>query len=180
MIDTERMRTINFAGKLDTGAEFVNTWFTGDPVQMRPGDGTFLPAFEEAVRSMKGGEKRTITIPADQAYGDWSEDNVVTLPANQVPNAEKLPVGGFVQMATPQGPVDVKVVSVNPETVTLDCNHRFAGHDLTFDIEVVLDGTESTIEREEMFGGGCSCGCHKLQEQLMPEKYGHHHHHHHR
>ena len=37
----------------------------------------------------------------------------------------------------PQGPVNVQVVAVNEETVTLDANHPLAGKNLIFDLEVV-------------------------------------------
>jgi len=37
----------------------------------------------------------------------------------------------------PQGPVNVQVIAVNEETVTLDANHPLAGKKLIFDLEVV-------------------------------------------
>jgi FKBP-type peptidyl-prolyl cis-trans isomerase 2 len=37
----------------------------------------------------------------------------------------------------PAGPVNVKVIAVNEDTVTLDANHPLAGKKLIFDLEVV-------------------------------------------
>jgi FKBP-type peptidyl-prolyl cis-trans isomerase 2 len=43
----------------------------------------------------------------------------------------------MLQGNSPQGPVNVKVVEINEETVTLDGNHPLAGKKLIFEIEVV-------------------------------------------
>ena len=50
---------------------------------------------------------------------------------------EGVSVGDMLQGFGPMGPINVKVVEVNEETVTLDANHPLAGKKLIFDLEVV-------------------------------------------
>lgn len=175
----QKRYSVHYVGTLEDGAEFANTWTGRAPIVVVPGSGEFLPAFEDAVCALGRGGKRVVTIPCAQAYGAYDPANVVTVPEGQVPNAEELPVGGFIEVGTPYGKARVRVLSREGGAVTLDCNHELAGHDLTFDIEVISDGTESIVERERLDSGGCSCGCDKLKHQLAPEVYGHHHHHDH-
>ena len=58
-----------------------------------------------------------------------------SIPKTQVP--EGVSVGDMLQGFGPMGPINVKVVEVNEETVTLDANHPLAGKKLIFDLEVV-------------------------------------------
>ena len=57
---------------------------------------------------------------------------------NQVP--EGIKVGDMLQAMTPNGPVNVTVLAVNEDTVTLDANHPLSGKKLIFELEVVSVG----------------------------------------
>ena len=84
------------------------------------------------------GEKKTVHIPAAEAYGERSDDMILFFPADQVPDFEKIEVGMKLFLQGPGGmPVPVTVVEVSPEGVKLDANHELAGCDLNFDIELV-------------------------------------------
>jgi FKBP-type peptidyl-prolyl cis-trans isomerase 2 len=43
----------------------------------------------------------------------------------------------MLQAMTPNGPVNVTVLAVNEDTVTLDANHPLSGKKLIFELEVV-------------------------------------------
>jgi peptidylprolyl isomerase len=81
------------------------------------------------------GETKTIEIETENAYGQRLEHLITEVAKNQVP--ESIQVGETLQGNTPNGPIIVKVVSVNEESVTLDANHPLAGQKLIFDLELV-------------------------------------------
>ena len=97
-----------------------------------------IAGFDAAVVDMEVGEKKTVHIPAADAYGERRNDLVMHFPAAQVPNIEQIKVGDKLFLTTPAGqPVPVTVIGVNADGVMLDANHELAGKDLNFDIELV-------------------------------------------
>ena len=79
----------------------------------------------------------TVTIPADEAYGEHLEELLMEVPVSEVPEDIKPEVGMMLQIATDDGDMEVQIVEVNDKVVVLDANHPLAGEDLTFDIEVI-------------------------------------------
>ena len=87
---------------------------------------------------MPVGEKKSVHIPAAQAYGERRDDLLMNFPAEQVPNMEQIKVGDKLFLQAPNGmPIPVTVVDVDASGVVLDANHELAGQDLNFDIELV-------------------------------------------
>ena len=99
--------------------------------------GQMIPGFDAAVKDMVLGEKKTVKIPAAQAYGEYNPQAVQRVPVANIPNADQLPVGQTVYFNGPMGPFPAKVVEVDSEYATFDMNHELAGKDLTFEIELV-------------------------------------------
>ena len=84
---------------------------------------------------MEVGDKKTITIDYNNAYGEYNDDMIVEVPKNQVP--EGVQVGAMLQTFGPNGPAIVKVVEVNEENIKIDANHPLAGKNLIFELEVL-------------------------------------------
>lgn len=100
--------------------------------------GQMIPGFDAAVEAMEQGETKTVHIPAADAYGERNEELVQRIPVDQIPNADKLPVGQTVYMQGPGGqPFPVFVKSIEEGVVTFDMNHELAGKDLNFEITLV-------------------------------------------
>lgn len=165
MLQAGQKVSIQYAGELENGNTFVNTWVNGGPVEVTIGAGELLPLFEQTLKGMQHGERKHVFIPVDQAYGPYDEGNVVSVPAENIPDAHLLRAGCVVNMQTSIGSARVKVLGREGDNILLDCNHELAGHDLTFEIELVQDGTETLVQREQG-AHGCGCGCDKLKEQL--------------
>lgn len=127
----------HYRGTLDDGTQFDSSYDRGEPIEFTCGAGQMIPGFDAAVVDMALGEKKSVHIPAKDAYGDYNEQAVQKIPAAQVPNADQLPVGQTVYFNSPYGPMPAKVVSVTIDEVVLDMNHELAGKDLNFDIELV-------------------------------------------
>ena len=87
------------------------------------------------------GDKKTVTIPAAEAYGERKDDMMIDVPRAHVP-ADILPeIGLDLVLQDENGrPMPVTVVFIDEEKITLDANHQLAGQDLIFDIELVRIG----------------------------------------
>ncbi|RME11500.1 MAG: peptidylprolyl isomerase [Ardenticatenia bacterium] len=128
---------VHYTGKLDDGTVFDSSEGR-EPLEFTVGAEQVIPGFEQAVEGMEEGETRSVTIPANEAYGEHREDLVVVIPRNQLPPDIEPEIGMQLQVREPTGQsFVVTVTAFDDETVTLDANHPLAGKDLTFDIEVV-------------------------------------------
>ena len=128
----------HYRGTLDDGTQFDSSYDRGEPIAFTCGAHQMIAGFDAAVIDMEVGEKRTVHIPAADAYGERRDDLVLRFPAAQVPNIDEIKVGDKLFLTTPAGqPVPVTVIEVDAEGVTLDTNHELAGKDLNFDIELV-------------------------------------------
>ncbi|NHM15181.1 peptidylprolyl isomerase [Eggerthellaceae bacterium zg-887] len=129
---------VHYTGTLDDGTTFDSSLDRGEPIEFTCMAGQMIPGFDAAVKDLAIGETKTVRIPAAEAYGEYDEGLVQRVPANQIPNANQLPVGQTVYMMGPGGqPFPVIVREVTDDTVALDLNHELAGKDLTFEITLV-------------------------------------------
>ena len=61
---------INYSGKLINGTEFDSSYKRGQPLVFQVGLGQVIKGWDEGLIGVKKGDKKTLTIPADKAYGD--------------------------------------------------------------------------------------------------------------
>lgn len=109
----------------------------GNPLTFLVGAGQIIPGLEERMIGMKQGEKRTIEVPAEEAYGPVDPNLIQQAPREYFQGID-LEVGLPLQAQTPEGQIiSMVVVDFDENTVTVDLNHPLAGRDLVFDIEVV-------------------------------------------
>jgi peptidylprolyl isomerase len=128
---------VHYTGKLEDGTVF-DTSQESDPVQFTIGGGEVIQGFEEAVVGMEPGEKKTASIPADDAYGPRRDEMIVEVSRDNLPEDFEPQVGQQLQVHQPSGQVAlVTVKDVNSEGVVLDANHPLAGKQLKFDIQLV-------------------------------------------
>ena len=112
-----------------------------EPLEFTLGSGQVIAGFDSGVTGMAVGEKKTVNIPCEDAYGPVQEEAKQDVPRAQIPAEIPLEVGIQLQMQSPQGQViPVTVVEITDEAVTLDANHHLAGKDLTFALELVSIG----------------------------------------
>lgn len=165
MAEIGEVALVNYSGRLDDGREFESNKRTGEPLEVKLGSGRLLPLVEKAICDMNIGDRQTIRLEPEQAYGLYDKNLVMTAPKASLPNADSLPIGGFIEIKTERGTIRAKVVSVDPEGVVLDCNHELAGQTVSFEIELLSIIHEAAIDRE-LHPAGCACGCDKLKEQI--------------
>lgn len=128
----------HYRGTLDDGSVFDSSYDRGEPIEFIAGAGQMIPGYDAAVLEMEIGEKRTVNIPAKEAYGEYDERNIAQVPVSAIPNADQLPVGECIMVPLENGgSARVKVVKIEDGTVHLDANHELAGQALTFEIELL-------------------------------------------
>ena len=134
---------VHYTGRLDDGRVFDSSR-ERDPLQLTLGEGRLIPGFEEALTQMEPGEERTVKVPVDRAYGPHRPDLVLSVDRSELPADIQPEVGQHLEVQHDDGDVTlVKIAEVSGGQVTLDANHPLAGHDLTFDLELVaIDGDE--------------------------------------
>ncbi len=128
---------VHYTGRLNDGTVF-DTSETRGAITFEIGKGKMIPGFEAAVEGMEPGEKKTATIPADEAYGPRLQQLTFTLPREQLPDDFEAEPGQMLRMQYRDGrEMNVIVTEVREDAILLDGNHPLAGQDLTFDIELV-------------------------------------------
>lgn len=125
---------VHYTGKLEDGTVFDSSG-EEEPLEFTLGEGKIIAGFEKAVEGMEEGESKSVTLPPDEAYGEFKEEGKVTVERSAMPQDVEPQVGQMYQLTMDGGGVvNVSVVDIADDTVTLDANHPLAGRDLTFDI----------------------------------------------
>ena len=136
MINEKSSVVVNYTGKLEDGTIFDSSLNEGrEPLTATLGQGALIPGFENGLIGMSVGDKKTIEITPEDAYGPINEESVLKIEKTKVP--ENVEVGMLLQTFGPGGVSVVKVLEINEEDVLIDANHPLAGKKLIFDLEVL-------------------------------------------
>ena len=128
---------VHYTGTLDDGSVFDSSEGR-DPLEFTAGAGQMIKGFDAAVIGMKIGEVKTVTLPAEDAYGLYDEELLLVFSKDELPEGMDPKIGDQIPLSGPGGrTMTVPVVDVSETTITVDANHRLAGKDLTFEIELV-------------------------------------------
>ena len=137
MIEDGQKVKIHYTGTLDDGSQFDSS-AGHDPLEFEMGAGMVIPGFESGVKDMAVGEKKSIHIPAAEAYGERREEMVMEFERAELPEGLEPKVGMGLQMQGPQGqPVHVQITAIGETAVTIDANHPLAGQNLNFELELI-------------------------------------------
>jgi peptidylprolyl isomerase len=128
---------VHYTGKLTNGEQFDSS--TGrEPLEFTVGAGQMIKGFDAAMPGMKVGEKKTINILPEDAYGVKDEQAIIEFPKENIPKEMKPEVGMQLQLRNESGqPFPVTIAEIKDEIIVLDANHSLAGKELFFDIELV-------------------------------------------
>lgn len=128
--------SVNYTGKFEDGTIFDSSLVEGrEPITAKIGEKQVIPGFENGLLEMEVGEKKTVEIEPEDAYGPYRSEMVFDVPKTQFP--EGISVGDILNAQSQMGPVNVTVLEIAEETVKIDANHPLAGKKLIFDLEVV-------------------------------------------
>lgn len=128
---------VNYVWKFEDGEEFDNSYTRGSPLEFTVWAGWIIPGFDTAVRWMKVWDKKTVTIPPEEAYWLRDESKIEVIPREELVFLEESWLTLAVWELIPTIAWNFEIIAVDDENVTIDANGQMAGKTLVFDIELV-------------------------------------------
>lgn len=125
------------------------------PLAFLTGAGNIVPGLEEALLGKKKGDRFTVDVPPEKAYGLRKEELIQAVPRTSFPPELELEPGRQLRGRDANGNDKmVVVVEVGDEEVKVDENHPIAGATLHFDVEVVGVREATAEERQHRHAHG--------------------------
>ena len=129
---------VSLAYTLEVDGEVVAQTEPGEPMDYLHGAENIVPGLEAALNGRKLGDKLSVTLAPDDAYGEYDPEDIDEIPREDVEHLEDLEVGMVIEVEDDEGDVYLAFVrEIGDETVTLDFNPPLAGKTLTYHVEVV-------------------------------------------
>lgn len=113
-----------------------------EPIVVRLGGMHIIPGLDEALVGKDVGEKGTVEIPPEKAYGPHDESLVKSAPVKNF--AEKPQVGMRISSEGQEG----VIVNIVGKRAVVDFNHVLAGKTLTYEYEIeeVVESPEEQVK----------------------------------
>ena len=169
-IENNVVVSLAYQVKLEDGA-VVDQSTVDAPLDYLHGNNNLIPGLEKALEGQAAGDKFSVTVGPEEAYGEHSDALVQRVPANVFQGVDQIEVGMRFLADTDQGPIPVEVTEVDGDEVVVDGNHMLAGQTLTFDVEVVAvrEATQEELDHGHVHQAGdhdhghehgedCGCG----------------------
>ncbi len=127
----------HYTVKQQDGEVFDSSAAQGGAVQAALGAGQLVPGVDMSLVGMNEGEKQTVSLDPDEAYGERDEQLVFTLDRKKLPGELVPEIEMEITLSVQDQEVVAKVVKVEDDQVTLDANHPLAGQRVQFELELV-------------------------------------------
>lgn len=129
--------SVHYTGRLRDGSIFDSS--AGEqPLIFTIGDSDIIDGFEEGVLGMTVGEKKTVELAPEKAYGYPDEDMIIEVPLAEMPQDLVLAVGDELEFTSDgEDPMLVVVSRITEDSVVLDGNPPLAGETLIFELELL-------------------------------------------
>jgi len=121
------------------GDKIIDSSREKKPLEFKVGEGDVIKGLDEAVVGLDSGEKKTVTMPPEKAYGKRKEGFTHKMPKNKLQESTKgLEKGNIVRYKTDQGVIRFATIAeIKNDDIIFDLNHPLAGETLTFDLEIL-------------------------------------------
>ncbi len=138
---------VSLAYVLTVDGEEVERTEASSPLEYLHGADNIIPGLEAALTGKQAGDRVHVTLPPDEAYGEYDEDEIEEVDRSDMADAGPLEVGTLVEVEDEDGFVYLATIAdINDDVVTLDFNPPLAGKTLTYDVQVVALRPASEIE----------------------------------
>ena len=150
---------VNFTGKTKETDEVFDTTYdeialeadifdenkTYKPIPIVVGGNHLLPAIEEEIVGLEAGDRKTVEVASDDAFGPRDPKAIQLIPMKEFKKQGMTPYPGM-RISAEGG--EGKILTVNGGRVKVDFNHPLAGKDLVYDIEVteIIEDDEEKIK----------------------------------
>ncbi len=104
----------------------------GRPLVIQIGQGVFPEKIEEQLLSMEQGESFEFILSPQEGYGEKKDFLIQTISKDLFPTDVDLSPETMVELSTANGPVMVKIVTINEQDILVDANHPWAGMTIVF------------------------------------------------
>lgn len=128
---------VHYSGRLTDGSLFDSSEGK-KPLEFQVGAGKVIVGFDNGVIDMVIGEKRTIHIPVEEAYGPKNPELIIHVEKEKFPKDITPEIGMELSMTSNNGrPIPVVIKEVKEGSIVLDANHPLSGEALIFDVELL-------------------------------------------
>jgi len=129
--------TIHYRMAMEDGSEADST-FDDEPVTFQLGQGVMLPNLEKLLLGLQAGDHKRFELSPEEGFGYVDTENFHYVARGEFPDEIELEPGKVIGFDTPSGEeLPGLVMAVDDEQVLINFNHPLAGHDLTFEVQVV-------------------------------------------
>ena len=119
---------VHYSGRYETGEEFDSS-MGKEPLMFTIGANQVIPGFEDAAKGMSIGEKKTISIDPEEAYGVYNDNLVIDMPREYFPEDISPQIGMQLKIVDENNDeILVEVTKILEETIRLDANHPQGSH----------------------------------------------------
>lgn len=135
MVEKGKVIAVHYTGRVASGEIFDNTEGKA-PLKFQVGSGQIIKGFENALIGKNIGDKVSVNLTSDEAYGQIREDLIVEVKKEQMPG--EVTIGQSLSAQADNGQqINVLVKEVKEDIIIIDGNHPLAGKDISFEIEIV-------------------------------------------
>lgn len=127
--------SVFYTGSFTNGTVF-NSNVGQQPFNFTAGTNETISGFDNAVLGMTLNQTKTVTIPANEAYGEINPNLIVSIPTNDFSN-KTIKVGSVVTDNANGQQLQGVVLNVNATNAIVNFNSPLAGQTLVFQIKVV-------------------------------------------
>ena len=129
----DRVR-IHYTGRFPDG-DIFDCSEDRDPLEFAAGGEEVIEGVSQAVLGMEQGEKKTVTVPPEQGYGQHNPTLEQSVPCSELP--EGVEEGDQLRAIQGDQEIPVWVREIGDDSAVIDANHPLAGKTLVFDLELV-------------------------------------------
>lgn len=132
----------------DERGEPVDRASPEEPLKYVHGYAQIVPGLESALEGMRAGERRSIVVAPEEAFGERDESGIFDVDKEDFPDRNEIVPGDEFLAQSPEGePITMRIVEVREDSFVVDTNHPLAGQKVRFEVEVseVREASEAEI-----------------------------------
>lgn len=121
----------------DEHGEAVDRATQTEPLTYVHGYAQIVPGLERGLAGLHAGEKKEITVPPAEGFGEHDDEGVFEVDKSDFPESGEVTAGDEFVAQGPDGEaIAMRVLEVLPEAFIVDTNHPLAGQTLRFEVTV--------------------------------------------